>query len=35
MAKVTGVLCHVITYRIDRAGTDSSVYIDLWGENFD
>jgi hypothetical protein len=34
MAKVTGVLCQIITGDVDGAGTDGSVYLGLGGREF-
>jgi hypothetical protein len=34
MAKITGILCQIITGRIDGAGTDGSVYLGLGGREF-
>jgi hypothetical protein len=34
MAKVTGILCQIITGDVDGAGTDGSVYLGLGGREF-
>jgi hypothetical protein len=34
MAKITGILCQIITSNIDSAGTDGSVYLGLGGREF-
>lgn len=34
MAKVTGILCQMITSNIDDAGTDGAVYLGLGGREF-
>lgn len=34
MAKITGILCQIITGNIDNAGTDGRVYLGLGGREF-
>jgi len=34
MAKITGILCQIITGNVDGAGTDGSVYLGLGGREF-